>query len=514
MKGNWTYTELIDLEYCLSADRDSSPTALHERDREIYLQFADQDPDNSRDSLIRQWLLHRRQQLFDSSHSPGQIVGQSFRSLSLIIIAGTTIIGLVSGLGFFTYSGTTPVNVLNFLFIFVFSQLLMFVFLALAGGLRLAGLEVVPAPVVSLYGILTGWLLNRTRRLSAEQAGTFRLVEGMFRKQRSVYGQLFYWPFFRLSQQAMAGFNLGLLTATCFRIVTSDIAFGWQSTIQFSTEFMARVTTTLALPWSWLVPPSYAFPSVEQIEGSRIILKDGIYHLQTQDLVSWWPFLVLCVLFYGVIVRLVLLLLSRAGEWRARNNLKLNRPVLLQLVQRLTTPLVHSQAAAEAGNAVPPWPAGSAPRAAGPAPAAPLSALLLIPADISEGCAPAAVKGSLSSLGILVSAERVIQHDYDPDRRLLEELRDSSWEGDKGVVVIMESWMPPIQQTLSFIKELRAAAGAQVPIFVALIGPETADGRREQPDPTDRQVWHHKLNGQGDPYLSVLDLPIPEKNDP
>ena len=123
MKQTWTYAELIDLEYCLSLDRDSAPTALHERDRAIYLQFAGQAPDSSRQSLLHRWLIHRRQQLFGSGQSPGQVVGQSFRSLSFIIVAGATIIGLVSGLGFFTYSGTTPVNVLNFLFIFVFSQL-------------------------------------------------------------------------------------------------------------------------------------------------------------------------------------------------------------------------------------------------------------------------------------------------------------------------------------------------------------------------------------------------------
>jgi hypothetical protein len=74
--------------------------------------------------------------------------------------------------------------------------------------------------------------------------------------------------------------------------------------------------------------------------------------------------------------------------------------------------------------------------------------------------------------------------------------------------------MPPIQQTLSFMENLRAAAGAQVPVFVGLIGPENPDGSRDQPDPTDRQVWCQKLDGLGDPYLSVIDLFIPEKNDP
>ena len=79
------------------------------------------------------------------------------------------------------------------------------------------------------------------------------------------------------------------------QVVTADIAFGWQSTIQFSSDAVYTFVKIFSLPWSWIEPLSIVNPTYAQIQGSRMVLKDGIYHLATPDLVSWWPFLLLSV---------------------------------------------------------------------------------------------------------------------------------------------------------------------------------------------------------------------------
>ncbi len=509
MNQIWTHADLIDLEYCLNRDRQAVPADLHRRDRQIYLESTSRKAARSRETLIYQWLGARKQQLFGNGVSPGRTVSQGFRQLSYLVVLTASILGLISGLGFFTYSGTTPVNVLNFLFIFIFSQLLMLIFLFLAAGFRLLGVDLIPAPIVSFYGRLSSWLLRRSRkfseRLPADQVEAFAQLEGILKKNRSVYAPVFYWPLFRLSQQTMVGFNAGLLIATGFRILTSDLAFGWQSTIQFSNDFIYRAAAVLALPWSWLVPSDYAHPSIEQVEGSRIILKDGIFHLQTQDLISWWPFLLLCVLFYGIFVRLLILLISRAGQYRSMRKLKLNRPALLQLSQRLTTPLMSNQAEPAADNQASPF----QPEADIRAPAASseaLEALLLVPADSADQYDPATLRHALINAGLSVIDERLIQERLEADRRLFEEITVYDWPEGGCIVMAMESWMPPIQETLRLIQSVRAAAGEQIPIFILLIGAQT-DGAAVAPAAAiDRQVWQQKLDTLGDPYLSLLDL--------
>lgn len=116
------------------------------------------------------------------------------------------------------------------------------------------------------------------------------------------------------------------------------MAFGWQSSLQLSAQQVADGVRLLALPWSWFLPEGMGYPSLAQVEGTQIILKDGIYHLATQDLVSWWPFLCTALVVYGLLPRLLLLM---GGYIRYRHQLdalELRNPEIRWLLQRMTTP--------------------------------------------------------------------------------------------------------------------------------------------------------------------------------
>ncbi len=233
MKGNWTYGDLIDLEYFLAEDRDLSQADLQARDRQIYLDRAPENQQTDKHRLIHHWLRYRRNDEFPAGKSPGQFIVDTFRSFSIGMAIAGACIGVISGLSFFTYTGTTPVNVINFLFLFVFSQLLMLVFLIVGAALRLAGWILLPAPIAGFYGKMLSWITGRSNKLKNLFPHTggdeLRHFEAVLKRQHAVHGTAFYWPFFSLSQRVMVCFNLGLLSATCFRILTSDIAFGWQS---------------------------------------------------------------------------------------------------------------------------------------------------------------------------------------------------------------------------------------------------------------------------------------------
>lgn len=522
MKGIWTHADLIDLEFFLGLDQAVDHKELHERDRQIYLGFTDSVQEEERDGLLHGWIERRRSQLYPSGTSPGRQVVESFRTTCLIFIVCAAIVGGSAGLTFFSYTGTTPVNVLHFLFIFVFSQLLMLALLLCATSLRLVRFRLVPTPIAGLYGAVTAWVLRHSKKLGESMPGErltdITQIESLLKKQKTTYGPVFYWPFFRLSQQVMVSFNLGLLATTSFRILTRDIAFGWQSTIQFSTEFIGTATRVLALPWSWFVADRYAYPTLAQIEGSRIILKDGIYHLQTQDLVSWWPFLVLCILFYGVFVRLLLLLVSKGDQWLAMKRLKTDRPILLQLTRRMTTPLMSSQSPepdsitdrqAIEHEALQPDPAG---RSIGTTSTGAHQLLMLLNQEVSEGYDTAVLARELEKHGFSACGYEVVP-DRDLETHLQKLLQAEGTPAYNGLLLIMESWMPPIKETLDFVKKVRLAAGAQAAVFVGLAGPGSDRQAIHQPGPEDREIWQNRLDTLADPYLSIIDLGIQPDDD-
>lgn len=518
MRGNWTYTDLIDLECLLGGDREISQADLHHRDRQLYLSLPEETQKGEEKQLIHHWLLERRNQEYPQGKSPGQAVVETFKSLSVILAICGAFLGLLSGLTFFTYSGTTPVNVINFLFLFVFSQLLMLLFLFTSAGLRLAGWDILPAPVAGLYGKIVTWIMGRSKKLHHLLPGAstddMTRFMGLVKKQRMVYGAAFYWPLFSLSQRVMVCFNLGLLAATCFRILTSDIAFGWQSTIQFSTDFIARTVKVLALPWSWIVPLNYSYPSAAQIDGSRIILKDGIFHLQTQDLVSWWPFLVLCILFYGIVVRLLLVVIGNTGQWKALRNPKTGRPLFVQLVGRMTTPLIKSQGTPpEPGSQTSSFPEEGHSKTEtlkSRSPSTPL--LLLVSEDIASTYTSDVWSRHLMSCGFSVLECLHYRRAPEADRSLFNNLVNDPRLDRAGIMLVMESWMPPINETLELLKDLRSAVGEQIPLFVGLVGQGSDHHAIYQPAPMERKIWHRKLDTLADPYLSLLDIGTEEKD--
>ena len=73
----------------------------------------------------------------------------------------------------------------------------------------------------------------------------------------------------------------------------------------------------IQLPWSWLFGEGIGYPTLEQVAGTRISLKDPLFVLDAEHLRSWRWFLVLAVLTYGLLPRVGLLGLSVLKQRRA-----------------------------------------------------------------------------------------------------------------------------------------------------------------------------------------------------
>jgi len=514
MKQKWNYQNYIDLEYLFHKDTDLSPTLLHKRDRNIFIKNSNilTDKDVTDHELTALWIRDRIKHEFPEKEdkSPGEIFRDGLAALKVLSVILGISLGVGAGLSFFTYSGSRPVNVFHFLIIFIFSQILLTFLLASSLLIRrLTGSVTIPPFYSLFFGNLLKKIINITgrqwnRNLSAEKRNSVSQAMGLAKSHSRKYGSLFYWPMFTLSQLLAFFFNGGLLAATLFKISTSDLAFGWQSTLQFGAASLHKLIGIIALPWSWFIPEGIAYPSLAEIEGSRIILKEGIYHLTTKDLVSWWPFLVFCLLFYGLFFRGISYLGGRWMERRSLGRVKLNSAPCRRLIRRMVTPLVSTQAIPETGEA-------EADTTVGREKFQPASGnrlfpqFILIPDDIYDAVPMEKFKQILQAQGFSARELLRFMADYDSDQETVVYLKQQSWEDDTGILILMEGWMVPLIDFLTYLQELRTATSEETIITIMLIG-RPAETPLTAISQDDFTIWQKKIEALGDPCLNIFPL--------
>jgi len=475
--------------------------------------------------VIRLWLEQRRNlekaESGSSAPLPGDIFGDAYRLMGYALL----IAGLLSGAGlafsFLTYRGTEPLNVSLFIALFVLSQFA--ILLALAGFRLIRKMQRSPFGPSVVFKLISGLMATLLRRmkqgaidsLGGSRRGGIESVAGLIRGKRHVYGSLFYWPVFIRAQLFGVGCNVGVLSATLLTVLGSDIAFGWQSTVQFSAEAVYRAVQVLALPWSWFVPTDVAYPSLSEIKGSHMVLKEGIYHLATQDLVSWWPFLCFAVLTYGLAPRVMLLLMGIIFEARAISKVGLDHAACVRLLHRMTTPLIRtgghlvkteSEPAAMA-------PAGRAPLLQGEDAGNQTPLTVLIPGDIFDDCRHSDLKTIVSRrLGASIHETFRFGEDPDDDEDVIRQLsRKQKSEERHAFLIVQEAWQPPIRENLRFIQGLREAVGDHVMIWAGLIGRPRQDAIFTPVKEEDWKTWQQKLGTLGDPYLGLERLAADEE---
>jgi hypothetical protein len=353
MKTRWRINDLIDLEYFLKSDENSGDESARkaqvQQDRDIYLSHIEPIIKTggrlSRRSIIGLWLKQRRVAEKEALGSDTILPGEAFQEIHRLFLYAFAILGYFTGVGlafsFLIYSGTRPLNVSIYVGTFIIIQILLLLLLVGFSLVRWVNRSVVRTSL--LYSLVSGLLVKllvkvkseALKKLSGKRRGSIQLAIGLAQGKKRIYGSLFYWPVFILSQVFGIGFNLGVLSATLLRVLGTDIAFGWQSTVQLSTHMVYDLVKIIAVPWSWFVPSDVAYPSLAEIEGSRIVLKDGIYHLATQDLVSWWPFLCLAVLFYGLLPRITLLIVGLIAQNRVLGKQEFTHSACDQLMHRM-----------------------------------------------------------------------------------------------------------------------------------------------------------------------------------
>ncbi|PID72862.1 MAG: hypothetical protein CSB34_00090 [Desulfobulbus propionicus] len=524
-RAAWNITDLCDLEFFLNQDQELSRTqgaaALVERDRKLYRQELGKNPSTDEQSLVWCW-LQLVKDLYTQKHShrhlPGSIWKELSRYIKWVFFLGGGAAGIAAVLPFLIYTGEKPLNVTGYVGFFVLLQLLLIGVQLMFLGVRRVRKEQNPA---SILGAIAERLLLimvekmrplLQRKYPTATTHTFAVLKQSFFTPPGDK-LLLLWMVFSLMQLAGIGFNCGIIVATLSKVVFTDTAFGWQSTLQIDEQLLASAVSWLAMPWSWLLPEQLSCPDFEAIRGSRIILKDGIQGLTTPNLVSWWPFLCCSVFFYGLLPRAGMLFWGLFMQKRLLGKYpSLNRADIRRLLQRMRTPAVNTSGKKKATKqqepvVSPPEPAPAKvpPRSTQPAKR---STLLLLPDELQEtGCTDqivARIQRDSQNATIRVSVFGALDTS---DTEVLQEIKNVVQQATvTQLIMVQEGWQPPIAETLSWLKEVREAVGQDLVMTILLLGKPKGGNVLVPAESSQLDIWSLKTAALGDTHLYVNSL--------
>ncbi|MEA2079030.1 MAG: DUF2868 domain-containing protein [Pseudomonadota bacterium] len=480
--------DLIDLNSALKSDRSTDSDEKKQRDRAIGQALQQQR--SSPDKQVRGWL---DQVSIGAWKRDGYHAVQLYHVLCVMLV----FTGLATGWGLaravLYYTGDAPINIVNALGLLVLLQILL---------LLLWLLSTIPNRI-PLFGSLQSALrfLN-PGRLVRHLA---RLFPAQSRQSLSLVWDAEYapalapatrWLFSFWSQLFSFCFNIGVLLAAFYTISFSDLAFAWSTTLNLDSTTFHHMLSTLSWPWHTLFP--HAVPSPELVEISRYYrLEEGSLgdaaaasELAAQ-LGQWWPFLVTAIICYGLIPRLLTLLIS---WWRFRHHLAHALPRLPgapELLARMNSPLISTSALQpetvaeiEAGAGYGPSESGS-------------YGLKCAVIDWSgTGVNPESIAKQLQTVGI--SSQDFLMaggtRTTDQDNASIVSLCNLKPEG---VAVIVKSWEPPLLEFLDFVHSIREQCNGQQPIIILLWGGRDGVAGR------DRETWQLTLRQLKDPDLHI-----------
>ena len=264
----------------------------------------------------------------------------------------------------------------------------------------------------------------------------------------------------------------------------------------------------MALPWSWAMPDTFAVPSLAQIEGSRILLKEGIQGLATENLVAWWPFLCMGILTYGIFPRLGLLIWAGSLQKKTLARFDFTRPRYQRLVIRMRTPQMDTDIKETGGTRAEirdplPRPGNEDDqdeKTISLTVDATKPALVLCSSrgypdkEMEKIC-----EGLERQLGLTISDVGLIMFDFKQDESSLSDL--AKVYGNGPVVILQEVWQPPIRGLLHYFVQVKKEVFSNSPIWIIVTRTPGEDTMVVDSQDINYQVWKTAVSQLNDPDI-------------
>ena len=252
--------------------------------------------------------------------------------ITLLLVIVGFLAGLFSGIALLNYNGIAPVNVIYFMAMVIALPLLTM--------------------TLTLFSIFKA---NQTRSVLIHLSPSYwmeKIVALLPHKVQQnlqslkINPLLANWIIIKRSQLIALFFAIGLLLSLLLVVATKDIAFAWSTTLQIDAVTFHNFLNTLAFPWrSWF--PS-AVPSLELIEQSQYFrLGDRLSEEMIDNaskLGEWWKFLAFATLFYAIVLRFLMVLISIFGLHIAVKKSFLSLEGVSSLLRDMNEPIITSNA--------------------------------------------------------------------------------------------------------------------------------------------------------------------------
>jgi len=267
-------------------------------------------------------------------HKP--LISETFTSylygISLVLVIVGFLAGLVSGLALLNYNGHAPVNVIYFI-VMVIALPLLTMTLTLFSMFRAHHTQSVLIHLSPSY-----WMEKIVSLLP------HKIQENL--QNLKINPLLANWIVIKRSQLIALFFSIGLLLSLLLVVATKDIAFAWSTTLHIDARSFHNFLNTLAFPWRTWFPS--AVPSLELIEQSQYFrLGDRLSEEMIRNaskLGEWWKFLAFATLFYAIILRFFMYLLSVLGLGMAVKKSFLSLKGVDILLRDMNEPIITTNA--------------------------------------------------------------------------------------------------------------------------------------------------------------------------
>lgn len=478
--------DLVDIRQQIDIDQHQDRQQLKQRDRGIGL-ASKRNPRrrSTRASLagLRYWIAAVRSQ--HGIKLNGSRVHRGMRLSVFISWLFGIGIGWLLARSVLYYDGTEPVNLLTAGLVLVGAQVVALFVLIVLSMLRLENLQ-------QTLSVLNpaGWLVRLISRFQPGWRDTVvNLLDAAGHPASRQLGQklLIY-----LAQHFTVALNLGMLAALLYLATISDLAFGWNTTLRVESASVARLFQALAVPWQALLPD--VVPSDELVEASRFYRLHGQLrdtNWRPDQLGTWWIYLGMCIVIYGLLPRLIALVICGIRYDRSVSKAILGIPGGSQVLARMNAPLVNTESPQQAESSSH---LVTRPGLPGRQSSRPLTCAVIK----WSGSAPDEKQMLAAGLKSGQQFDAGGRHSPAEDR---EVARLAGRTEEEGIAIIAKSWEPPMLEFVDFIRLLRQHTAPARPLIVML---QPLDGERVSPE--QLESWETTVATIADPWLYVEPL--------
>lgn len=313
----------LDLSQVLSEYRGS-----HEDNRSFALKH--QNLQKAPTKLLLKWLHENSFRIIGELESKKYM--EYLFSLSSLLGIFFFIIGFFVGLGLLSYDGQTPVNIIYYMLISIFIPILSMSIslLSMFSHGSFANFLTMLFPLHWIEKFLN-YLPFRKKLDTFQTKFSFEFSKLLFMERLQLFSMFF---------------SIGLLISLLIMVIATDIAFGWSTTLQVSSESFHSIIYYIGFVWEKIIPS--AVPSIELVDIShyfRLGEKVNTSMFQNADkLGEWWKFLAMVTLFYAIIMRFLLWAFSKSMLEKQLEKEFLSLNGVSKILREFDTPFISTQA--------------------------------------------------------------------------------------------------------------------------------------------------------------------------